>query len=825
MQASPNEQNDDQSPAANEKAGTVVPVTNSITTFEEDAIEVGGPDTRAPRLTAAGRTRQLTDAGSHYHSLGLNVLTIGGSKRPNLTTWEQYQTIRQTAEIVGGLPYDSAYGIAIVCGPVSSRGGCLDYDGIEGDKRAFLARQLEALGLPPDYAWVVETPSGGHIWVRFADDSNAFELGGKLVGHLVGCHHVELRLRDHYTIAPPTRRQDGGAYRFINAEGLPAELPAVVDLGTVRSLAAWDETKRAAARSSAAGILGLVSRTVSREYVETAILGELDKVRSAQKGHRSDTVYRAAAAIGELLHLGIDEHEVVGSLVQAAQTTGLLDDEIAGAVRRGLEKGAANPRNVVLRESPETAPEVDRPPYPLRVLSPDIRAFVIEAATCVGCPPDMIAVPLLAYAAATIGRTRAIQIKPHYVKHPVFWFGIVGAPGSGKSPADGQARAFVETLQAKAYAEWQDAYQEWRLEHELWKQRVKGKGGGKAKMGGETYDVDPEPEEPVLEHYFTTDATIEALAPILLSSAGVAVAHDELVGWVKSMGAYNGAAGRDRAQVLSLWAERSLKVDRKGRPPLYVEDPVAVIIGGVQPDVLADLAGEADKHDGFVDRFLWSWPEHRPAPWTEDTVSPFTTAAVETVFRRLRAAGGNAAPVMLSDEARALWRTWYDENARAIETEAGLMAGVRSKAAVHLARLALVLHVLAHDNPDAVDVSAGTLRAAIELIEYHLAHGRAVAQRLGVAGNAARTGHGSTLRQRIVARLQEHGGWMSASDLAKGLGGHIPAPERDAELDRLEADGLVQRRIKASGELGGRPAVQWRYHVNTCDLKNPECAA
>lgn len=824
MPASENGRNDEQAPAANEKADIAVPEGNSITAVEEDVIE-GGPDTRAPRTTAADRTRQLRAAGHDYHALGLNVLTIGGGKRPNLPSWEQYQTIRQTAEIVGGLPYDTAYGIAIVCGPVSSGAGSLDYDGVDGDKVAFLARQLEALGLPPDYAWVVETPGGGHIWFRFADDSVAFDLISKLVGHLAGCHHVELRLRDHYTIAPPTRRQDKGVYKFINIEGLPATLPAIVELETVLGIADWDEPKATNRPEPSRGALSVASRTVTSEYVESAISRELDTVRSAVEGHRNDTVFKAAAAIGSLLHLGVDEHDVAARLLSAAQTTGLPDDEITNAIRSGLQRGAEDPRDLFLRESQQTAPEVHRPLYPLHVLPSAIRAFVIEAAACVGCPPDMIAVPLLAYAAATIGRTRAIQIKPRYVKHPVFWFGIVGAPGSGKSPADGLARSFVEALQAKAYAEWQETYQEWRLEHELWKQRVKGKGGGKAKMGGDSYDVDPEPEEPVLEHYFTTDATIEALAPILLSSAGVAVAHDELVGWVKSMGAYNGAAGRDRAQVLSLWAERSLKVDRKGRPPLYVENPVAVIIGGVQPDVLADLAGEADKRDGFVDRFLWSWPEHRPVPWTEDTVSPFTAAAVETVFRRLRGMTGDTVPTKLSDAAKVLWRTWYDDNARVMETERGLMAGVHAKADVQLARLALVLHVLEHDDPDAVDVSVQTLRAAIDLVEYHLAHARAVAQRLGVAGNTPRTGHGSTLRQRIVARLLEHGGWMSASDLAKGLGGHVPAPERDAELDRLEAEGLVQRRIKASGELGGRPAVVWRYHVTTCELKNPECAA
>lgn len=820
MSDSAGQWNDEQAPAGNEIAEHAVPEDNSITGIDEDVIE-GGPNTRAPRATAADFTRGLADVAHDAWELGMNVLTVGGDKRPNLR-WAEYQRIRQTAEVVGGLPFESAYGIAAVCGNVSDSIACLDFDRVEGDRLEFACRVLDCLSLPRDYAWLVVTPGGVHIWIRLVGEVHTL---GKLEGHFAGCHHAELRFNGHIAVLPPSKRRDGETYRYANVDRTPATAPVKVSLETVLAIANWDEPKAAKRRERPQGALSVASRTVTSEYVESAVSGELNNIRSATEGHRNDTLFKAAAAIGSMLHLGLDEDNVASRLFAAAETTGLPGDEIANAIRSGLERGAENPRDLVLRESPERASEVSRPPYPLHVLPPAIRAFVVEAAACVGCPPDMVAVPLLAYAAATIGRTRRIQVKVRYVKHPVFWFGIVGAPGSGKSPADGLARSFVETLQAKAYAEWQEAHREWRIEHELWKQRVKGKGGGKAKMGAESYDVDPEPEEPVLEHYFTTDATIEALAPILLSSAGVAVAHDELVGWVKSMGAYNGAAGRDRAQVLSLWAECSLKVDRKTRTPLYVQDPVAVIVGGVQPDVLADLAGEADKRDGFVDRFLWSWPEHRPVPWTEDTVSPFTTAAVETVFRRLRSTHGDTVPIKLSGEAKALWRAWYDNNAHAVETERGLMAGVHAKADVQLARLALVLHVLAHDDPDAIDVSAETMRAAIELVEYHLAHARAVAQQLGVAGNTPRTGHGSTLRQRIVARLQEHGGWMSASDIAKALGGHILAPERDAELDQLEADGLVQRRIKASGELGGRPAVVWRYHVTTCELKNPECAA
>ncbi|TDB38230.1 MAG: DUF3987 domain-containing protein [Actinobacteria bacterium] len=811
----------DASPGDNhEKVDPAVSDENITIGTIDDVMRRGNPGNRAPRQTAACRTAELAEAAGRYHRLGLNVVTVGGSKRPNVPSWEQYQRTRQSGETIGGLPYETAYGLAVVCGLVSGGVCCLDYDKIEGDRAAFLSCQLEALGLPPVYPWAVETPSGGHIWIRLLGDLNALDGCGKLTGQVQGCHHVELRFDGHYAIVPPSRRQDGGSYRFLSVDGIPSVRPAEVAFDQVLTAAEWNEPRFTERRAPSKGALALASKTVTSEYVEAAIQGELDEVRSAVEGHRNDTVFKAAAAIGSMLHLGIDEGEVVGRLLVAGQTSGLPHEEIVSAVRSGLKKGAENPRGLVLSEPEAAQVEVSRPPYPLHVLPPAVRDFVVEAAACVGCPPDMVAVPLLAYAGVTIGRTRSIQIKPRYIKHPAFWFAVVGAPGSGKSPADGLARSFVEALQAKAHADWHTAHQEWRIEHELWKQRIKGKGSGKASTGGKPFHVDPEPEEPGLEHYYTTDSTIEALAPMLSRSAGVAIAHDEIVGWVKGMGAYNGASARDRAEFLSLWAERSLKSDRRGRAPILIENPVAVIIGGVQPDVLSDLAGEAGKRDGFIDRFLWSWPEQRPAPWTEKTVSPSTAAAVEAIFNRLRATSGDVAPVTLSGDARSFWRDWYNENGAVVEAEHGLMAGIHAKGDVQLARLALVLHVLAHDDPNASAVSVDTMFGAAELVEYHFAHARAVVQRLGVAVNTAHTGRGSTLRQRVIARLQKHGGWMSATDIAKGLGGHIPAAVRDQELARMEAEGHVRRRVRPSGDLGGRPAVQWALTGSADEFDN-----
>src|SRR5205814_10380221 len=108
-----------------------------------------------------------------------------------------------------------------------------------------------------------------------------------------------------------------------------------------------------------------------------------------------------------------------------------------------------------------------------------------------------------------------------------------------------------------------------------------------------------------------TDATTEALAPMLLNSKGLVLFEDELSGWVRSMDQYRGGGrGADRKHFLSMWSRTLIKVDRKGTPkPIIVPRPCLSVVGGIQPELLPDLADAAQRQDGFLDRLLWSFPD------------------------------------------------------------------------------------------------------------------------------------------------------------------------------------------------------------------------
>ena len=278
---------------------------------------------------------------------------------------------------------------------------------------------------------------------------------------------------------------------------------------------------------------------------------------------------------------------------------------------------------IILPPSPLADPSPPAPPLPFSVFPGPVRDLIQEGAAAYGVPPDFIAVPLLALAGGTIGRSYCIQIKPTFRQFPVLWTTVVAHPGAGKTPSFDAARAGVDQLQAAARDRYERDREACEVEIANWHATSKTERG-------------VQPTKPKMESIFTTDSTIEATAEALDHSTGFTFIRDEIVGWVKSFDAYRSGRGGDRQNWLSLWSAAPIKVDRKGADPIYLTDPVVTVVGGVQPEMLLQLAEEAGRRDGFLERMLWTFPDSAPSPWTDDSISPATLEGVATLFRQLR---------------------------------------------------------------------------------------------------------------------------------------------------------------------------------------------
>jgi hypothetical protein len=212
-----------------------------------------------------------------------------------------------------------------------------------------------------------------------------------------------------------------------------------------------------------------------------------------------------------------------GQVIEMPRRTGPGRDSAAGDFPRFDVSAPLTP--------PETAlPDV--PDFPTHVLPCPARRLVEESAAALDTPPDLVAVPLLALVGGAIGRRYQILLKNGWHETAQLYTAVVAPPGSAKTPALGFARAPVEHLQREAWREYKDAMKTYKRELEEWEGLKKNERGEK-------------PVEPRMAHFYTSDATLEAVAAMLNNGTeddaggpdtpGLTLIRDELVAWVKSV--------------------------------------------------------------------------------------------------------------------------------------------------------------------------------------------------------------------------------------------------------------------------------------------------
>ena len=341
-------------------------------------------------------------------------------------------------------------------------------------------------------------------------------------------------------------------------------------------------------------------------------------------------------------------------------------------------------------------------------------------------------------------------------------------------------------------------------------------------------DYTPEPQAPPEEVFVTTDTTVEGLARALSASRGVALALDEARSWLHSLGAYNGRATGDRAKYLSMWSGEPMRVTRAKAETLSVESPVLGWIGGLQPMFAGEFILGDGLGDGLPQRLLWSVPFVSP----EVTPSgvPVTEAAyraLEAVFARLRLAPeARAADLRLSPEAQPLFERLVSECRRhglASEDQGAtrrdiLYAGLVAKVPAHVARLALVLHLVTHDRPAEHVVAAQTINQALRLVAFHTVCFRSVVDQALASETDASVGQISTRTDRLAEKIEDalrkaDGAWLSLRDLKVQARIRDPKAVRDSALNILVDDGVAHRRERPSHT--GSMTVEYRLNTET----------
>jgi hypothetical protein len=371
-----------------------------------------------------------------------------------------------------------------------------------------------------------------------------------------------------------------------------------------------------------------------------------------------------------------------------------------------------------------------------------VRTAILEASAAMPCPPDYFATPFVALAGSSIGGSRRLAIKPSHVQGVTLYAAVVAPPGSAKSPALEKVMDPVRDAEEKIFQDWQQDMAAYKSAMEAYEA---------AKKKRENL-VPQKPTRPVLTRLTVTDATAEALVPILQENPrGVTMVRDELTAWIASMNQYReGGRGADQQFWLSAWSNSTVLVDRKkthDEGPLYVRQPYISVIGGLTPEKLKTLRGDRSRQkaeqDGFMDRLLFSHPsEPRVVAENWSNVSKESLnqlGEVLTALREVQGAsvqdekgGARSRPwiVKLTDDAKKVWQKFTADHAveRNADDFPDHLAGPWAKLKGYAGRLALILHYIRQvcKETDSEDVDGESMSRGVTLANYFKDHARKV---------------------------------------------------------------------------------------------------
>jgi hypothetical protein len=474
------------------------------------------------------------------------------------------------------------------------------------------------------------------------------------------------------------------------------------------------------------------------------------------------------------------------------------------------------------------------PPFPVEVMPGWLGEYVAAVATATQTPPDLAGMLALAVLATVAAGAVEVEPRPGW-REPLCLFVAVGMDaGSRKSgvftamtrpvadferqQAAAALPGITETATLRRIADQAAATAEAAAGKAPASQQEQARAGAIARAAEASALV-----VPPVPRWLVDDATPEALAGLLATYGRIALLSPEGDVFDQMAGRYNQAAGPNLGVYLKGHAGDLLKVDRRGRPPEYVERPCLTIGLAVQPEVLRGLAGRPGFGGrGLLARFLYSLPQslvgrrQAGSPPVLPAVADRYALELQALAASLAVPAGDDGPALLVlDQAAGelLLRFERDLEPRLAAGSGDLadLAGWAAKLAGATCRLAGLLHLAGHLRDGwARPINAETFAGAARLAGYLVDHARAVFDLMGADPRLddarwlldwlGRTGLVQFTR-RDAHHAAPRGRFPKATDL-------------DPALALLQEHGYL-RRVDAdpSGPKGGRPPSP-RFLVN-----------
>ena len=347
---------------------------------------------------------------------------------------------------------------------------------------------------------------------------------------------------------------------------------------------------------------------------------------------------------------------------------------------------------------------LESPPreLPVHALRWEVQKIIKHYAEVFQCPKDFITSAVFGIVGTMCGRHVTI-FDGKYRNHPNLWICHVAPSGSNKSSPIKALMQPMNQEESKRYKEFREKFKEFKR--------------------------NTDEEEPTLNQLTVSDVTPEGLYKILDGRAeskdGLLLYRDEIKGFIDDMGRYHNSG--EVSNYLSIWDGTTFPVTRKTQPPMYIENPFLCIMGGIQPDVFS----EAFKRDlasvGFVQRWLFVYPDEiQKALYSDSVLDVKYQTAWNEIFEKLLTI--NDMEFTLSKEAKLVYIDYYNETISRTNDADSYMSSMLSKLRIHVLKWCAITHILACSDsagggqyfalPSSLEIAADEMRYSVECMRY-----------------------------------------------------------------------------------------------------------
>jgi hypothetical protein len=476
---------------------------------------------------------------------------------------------------------------------------------------------------------------------------------------------------------------------------------------------------------------------------------------------------------------------------------------------------------------------IDRPrltPFPTRLLGTELAAVVEAVTDQVQVAPDIPAMIALPAISTAVGGRAVVRIRPGWSESSSVWTATVAGAGERKSAAEAPfsdtLRSIERELRDNAIPEIEDHTQQQKIAQarldDAEKAAIKAKPDNRELMMDEAKLARRELRElgdtPAPPRLLFGDITPAAM-PLKAAQQGgrMAVIHSEGT-LIKQMGGLYNSGASDTAFALDAYDGKAMPVDRIGRDSIEMDSAHLALGLLVQPVILEQLGRKKDDemlHNGFVQRFLYSFPSSRLGYQDPRGSVAIPAELLDRLHERLRALvnslwkSSTVRTVTFTEQASEAMYVFQEQMQERLRRGGDLhqMASWASKLPGKLARIAALITL--YEDADATTVTAERLNDTLALAPYFITHARLCLDLMGANRDAKLTPARDILdwlRRRPEDKRQEP---FTVRDAQRGVDGNAWGPDGvTAETVRDAIDTLADRGWVVALPLPPRPEGQ-----------------